>query len=231
MIAPGLALFSIISIESMVKSSMIDNGKVYRYMERKEYSAGAVKHSFWFMEFRNEVKLLSEGKSFEDIKELCRNENIFAASTPDRAAQIFNTVSSRIKGMGNSFYPVFLKGDIAAQKIFNLAAVMANDTLFFDFVYEVIREKMIIGSNEYKPGDLSLFFKDKQLQSEKVAGWTDATIAKLGRNYKTFLFEAGMTDKGKDVRKIFKPILEPDMERWLADNDMEPMVKALSGVR
>lgn len=27
-------------------------------MERKEYSAGAVKHSFWFVEFRNEVKLL-----------------------------------------------------------------------------------------------------------------------------------------------------------------------------
>lgn len=28
-------------------------------MKRKEYSAGAVKHSFWFMEFRNEIKLLS----------------------------------------------------------------------------------------------------------------------------------------------------------------------------
>ena len=66
-------------------------------MERKEYSAGAVKHSFWFIEFRNEVKLLSEGLGFEDIKERCRNENIFAAATPERAAQVFNTVSSRIK--------------------------------------------------------------------------------------------------------------------------------------
>ena len=80
-------------------------------MERKEYSAGATKHSFWFMEFRNEVKLLSEGKSFEEIKELCRNENIFAASTPERASQIFSTVSSRIKAMGESFYPVFLNGE------------------------------------------------------------------------------------------------------------------------
>ncbi|MDE7311386.1 MAG: DUF1819 family protein [Eubacterium sp.] len=200
-------------------------------MERKEYSAGAVKHSFWFMEFRNEVKLLSEGKSFEEIKELCRNENIFAASTPERAAQIFNTVSSRIKALGERFYPVFLNGDVSTQKIFNLAAIMANDTLFFDFVYEVIREKMIIGSNEYKVSDLNIFFKDKQLQSKKAAGWTDTTFARLGKNYKTFLFEAGMTDKGKDVRKIFKPILEPDMERWLVDHDMEQIVKALTGVR
>ncbi|KAI4451655.1 hypothetical protein C823_006215 [Eubacterium plexicaudatum ASF492] len=110
-------------------------------MERKEYSAGAVKHSFWFMEFRNEVKLLSEGKSFEDIKDLCRSENIFAASTKERATQIFNTVSSRIKAIGDSFYPVFLDGDVSTQKIFNLVAIMASDTLFFDFVYEVIREK------------------------------------------------------------------------------------------
>lgn len=200
-------------------------------MERKEYSAGAVKHSFWFMEFRNEVKLLSKGKNFEEIKELCRNENIFAASTPERATQIFNTVSSRIKAIGNSFYPVFLDGDVSTQKIFNLAAIMANDTLFFDFVYEVIREKMIIGSNEYKPSDLSIFFRDKQLQSEKVARWTNATFARLGKNYKTFLYEAGMSDKGKDVRKIFKPILDPNMERWLVDNDMKQIVKALSGVR
>lgn len=67
---------------------------------------------------------------------------------------------------------------------------------------------MIIGSNEYKSSDLNMFFKDKQLQSKKAAGWTDATFARLGRNNKTFLFEAGMTDKGKDVRKIFKPIIK-----------------------
>lgn len=200
-------------------------------MKRKEYSSGAVAHSFWFMEFRNEVKLLSEGKSFEDIKALCQNENIFAASTPKRAMQIFDIVSARIKVMGNNFYPVFENRDVSAQKIFNLAAVMANDTLFFDFVYEVIREKMIIGSNEYKPGDLNIFFKNKQLQSKKMGKWTDATFVRLGRNYKTFLFEAGMTDKGKGVRKIFQPLLEPDMEKWLVDNDMEQIVKALSGER
>lgn len=200
-------------------------------MERKEYSAGAVKHSFWFMEFRNEVKLLAEGKGFEEIRELCKTENIFASATPDRAVQTFNTVSARIKALGDSFYPVFLEGDIATQKLFALSAMMVYDTLFFDFVYEVIREKMIIGNNEYSQSDLNIFFKDKQLQSEKVAGWTDATFARLGKNYKTFLFEAGMTDKGKNVRKIFKPILESDMERWLIDNGMEQIVKALSGVR
>ena len=200
-------------------------------MKRKEYSAGAVKHSFWFMEFRKEVKLLDEGKSFEDIRELCKTENIFASATPERAAQTYNTVTARIKALGDSFYQIFLDGDIATQKLFALSAMMAYDTLFFDFVYEVIREKMIIGSNEYTQSDLNIFFKDKQLQSEKMAGWTEATLRRLSRNYKTYLFEAGLTDKGKDIRKIYKPLLEPDMERWLINHDMEQIVKALSGVR
>ena len=39
-------------------------------MNRKEYSAGAVKHSFWFMEFRKVVSLLAEGKTFDEIKQL-----------------------------------------------------------------------------------------------------------------------------------------------------------------
>lgn len=200
-------------------------------MERKEYSAGATKHSFWFMEFRNEVKLLSEGNTFEEIRELCKTENIFASVTPERALLTYNAVTSRIKALGDSFYPVFLNGDVATQKLFALAAMMVNDTLFFDFMYEVIREKMIIGSNEYTQSDLNIFFKDKQLQSEKMAGWSDMTLGKLSRNYKTYLYEAGVTDKGKDARKIYKPILEPDMERWLIDNDMKQVVKALSGVR
>ncbi len=200
-------------------------------MERKEYSAGATKYSFWFMEFRNEVKLLSEGKTFEEIRELCKTENIFASVTPERALLTYNTVTARIKALGDSFYPVFMNGDVATQKLFALAALMVNDTLFFDFVFEVIREKMIIGSNEYTQSDLNIFFKDKQLQCEKMAGWSEMTLGKLSRNYKTYLYEAGVTDKGKDVRKIYKPILELDMERWLIDNDMKQIVKALSGVR
>ncbi len=39
-------------------------------MERKEYSAGAVKFSFWFMEFKTVIKLLTEGKTLTDIKEI-----------------------------------------------------------------------------------------------------------------------------------------------------------------
>lgn len=187
--------------------------------------------SFWFMEFKKVVQLRSNGMSWDEIKKLNTEENIFSAPTPLRANQIFSTVSARIKTLDESFYSVFLSSDLANQKIFALVAFMAYDTLFFDFVDEVIREKLIIGNDTFKDSDVRIFFKDKQQQSEKVAGWTDYTLVRLGTCYKTILYEAGIIDKTKNERHIFKPIVDPVVEEWLINHDMGICVKALTGVR
>ena len=200
-------------------------------MERKEYSAGAVKVCFWFSEFRKIVTLLNEGNSMEDVKSLNQRENIFSAPTPLRANQIFSSVSARVSSLDSSFYPLFLESDLATQKLFTLVSAMAYDTLLFDFVYEVIREKMILGTNELPDSDVRIFFKNKQIQNEKVAGWTDATLNRLGRCYRTMLYEAGVIDKSGNVRKIFKPILTPEFQQWLDGHGMGIFINALTGVR
>jgi len=200
-------------------------------MERKEYSAGAVKLSFWFMEFRKVAGLLNKGKTLDDIKKLNSEENIFGVPTKDRAEKIMNTIANRMNCIPSSFLRIFTDSDIATQKLFVLASILASDTLFFDFVYEVIREKMILGSNEFSDSDVRIFFRNKQVQDEKVASWTDATIARLGTSYKTMLFEAGMTDRGKTIRKVNKPILDPVFAHWLGDNGLVQIEKALAGVR
>lgn len=200
-------------------------------MNRKDYSAGAVKHAFWFMEFRKIVSLRLEGKTWEEIKQLNENENIFGAPTKLRATQIFNTVSARVKSLDDSFYPVFDACDLASQKLFVLVAAMTYDALFGDLVYELIREKMIIGSNELADSDLRIFFKDKQQQNDKVAKWTEATIKKLMVTYKSMLFEAGVTNKAKDIREIYKPLPDPAMEGWMKEQGMMYQLKAIMGVR
>lgn len=179
-------------------------------MERKPYSAGAVKFSFWFMEFRKTVQLLSEGKSFADIKKLNEETNIYGAPTKLRAQQIYSTVTARIKTLDESFYPIFLSSDLATQKLFVLTAALLHDTLFFDFVYEVVREKMILGSDELTDADIRIFFKNKQEQSEKVASLQDYTLRRLGSCYKTQLYEAGLleSNQANSTRKILKPILD-----------------------
>jgi hypothetical protein len=90
---------------------------------------------------------------------------------------------------------------------------------------------MIIGNNTLSERDVRIFFKDKQQQDEKVAGWTDATLVRLGRCYKTMLYEAGVIDKAKEERQILKPLMDPVMQQWLMEHDMAICAKALAGVR
>lgn len=200
-------------------------------MKHREYSAGAVKLSFWFLEFSKVVQLLAAGNSFDEIRQKNQEENIFGAPTQRRADQICRTVLTRVQALDSSFYPVFLSGDLATQKLFVLAAVMACDTLFFDFVYEVIREKLIIGCNELEPKDVRAFFRDKQAQDDRLAQWTDQTCQRLGTCYRTMLYEAGLTEKAKGKRRIFKPILETELRQWLESHNMGLIVKAWTGVR
>lgn len=202
-------------------------------MKRNEYSAGAVKFSFWFMEFKKVVLLLNKGMTLKDVENKNKEENIFGAPSELRSKQIFSKIKKRIESLDETFIPIFAESDAATQKMFCLAATIADDTLFFDFVYEVVREKMIIGSNDLTDADISIFFKNKQEQDEKVAGFYDNTLKRLGRSYKTMLFESGMIDDNQqaEVRKILKPILDPSLRNWLLDFGYEPILKAMEGIR
>ena len=144
-------------------------------MKKHSYSAGAVKLAFWFTEFRRTIRLLSEGKTYADIKLMVTNDNLYETATPARAKQIYNTITARIKELDSSVYSLFLHSDLPSQKLIALTAVMALDTLFFEFMYEVVREKFILGVDELTDTDVSIFFKHKRVKDEKVETWTDQT--------------------------------------------------------
>lgn len=198
-------------------------------MKRRLYSAGAVKVAFWFQEFRILVEYLAEGKSYTDIKELNEQDNIFGASTTTRKRQIFSTVSARAKCLDESFVELFMKSNAVAQKQIALAAVMAQDTLFFEFIYEVIHEKLVLCDFELMDADMEKFFRRKQVQDERVAVWTEATIKRLGCTYRELLTGAGVLEKkNKEPRHIYAPLFDLSVEKWLQEHDMAEVVYALS---
>jgi len=200
-------------------------------MQSKEYSAGAVKLSFWFTEFRKVISLLRSGKTMKDIKELALYDNIFSASTPLRSKQVFDTVSKRISALSDAYYKVFENGSLEMQKLIALIAIMNTDTLFFCFLNEVYREKLIIGDSILTSADLRVFFMNKQRESEKVALWTDATLTRLQNCYKTYLAEAGLLGRGVGDRKIIKPLIDNGLAELLADSNMVSILNVFTGMR
>lgn len=199
-------------------------------MARQEYSAGCVSKPTWFLEFKKFVKLLDSGKSYQDIRSLSIEENVFSATTEYRAKQIYNGVSKRVMILPKEFLELFSQVDLAAQKMIVLIAILELDKLFFEFVYEVYREKLILGIQEIMDSDINIFFKNKQSQSETVASWKDYTIKKLGQCYTAYLYDVGMINLIEGKRIILKPLLDIDLENCLRKYEKEHILRALTGV-
>ncbi len=195
-----------------------------------EYSSGLMSQSFWFVEFKNVVKLRSKGMEYADIKKKCIEENIFGAAKEYRALRMAGYIINRVKEMDEELVQLFCASDVATQKLINLLIIVRMDRLFFEFLYEVYREKVILGAECITELDVNVFFTQKEAQSELIAGWKDSTKKHLRSNYLSFMADANLLTIMEKKRTITPPILDVALERYLKSRDEDAMVKALTGV-
>lgn len=194
------------------------------------YSAGLMSQSFWFIEFKKVIKLISEGKSEDEIKKMCIEENLFGAAKEYRAKRMYGYIWNRVKKLDKTLMELFLNSDLATQKIINLVAIIRSDRLFFEFVFEVYREKNIIGTQVLEDTDANIFFKNKEIQSEDIAAWKDTTKRKLRQVYFNYLIDANLLTVVDKKKTITPPILDIALERYLETCGDSAIIKAITGV-
>ena len=199
-------------------------------MVPETYSAGLMSQSFWFLEFKMAVKLRQGGMEYDEIKKKCVEENLFGAAKEYRANRMAGYIITRLKAMDDSMVDLFCDSDLVTQKIINLITIIRTDRLFFEFVYEVYREKCSMGIDTLEALDVNVFFSQKESQSDLIADWKESTKKHLRSNYLNFMTDANLLTVIDKQRKITPPILDIALERYLIANNEEVMVKALTGV-
>ncbi len=199
-------------------------------MECKKYRAGLMSQSPWFLELKKVVKLRQEGMAYDDIKKKCVEENLFGAAKEYRALRMAGYIITRVKTMDDTLVELFCSSDLATQKLINLITILRTDRLFFEFVYEIYREKVILGVDIMEEADVNVFFTRKEAQSELVAGWKDSTKRHLRSCYLNFMIDANLLTVIDKKKMITPPILDIVLERYLQSVGEEVMVKALTGV-
>lgn len=200
-------------------------------MLKDDYSAGMTSKPFWFIEFKKVMVLLNDGIEYEEIKRRSIEENLFGLPKLYRAKEVYSGVSKRTKSLDSEITSLFCNTDLTSSKALALLAVMKTDRLFFEFMYEVYREKIILGSDFLEQIDINIFFKNKQLQSKKVASFTDVTLKKLVSTYLKYLSESGFILKSGNKNKITPPILDIRVEQHLKNLGMKKYLQALTGAR
>ena len=194
------------------------------------YSAGLMSQSCWFIEFKKIVQLIAEGKTEEDIKKECLENNLLGAVKEYRAKRMYGYLINRAGMLDDPLIQLFMESDLATQKVINLIAVLRGDRLFFEFVYEVYREKAILGQHTLEDTDINIFFTKKGNQSEIVDGWNESTRKHLRSNYMTCLADANLIRVEKKIRTITTPILDDRLVRYLENSGDHALLVAISGV-
>ena len=193
------------------------------------YSAGLMSQSFWFIEFKKVVKLISDGKSQNEIKSACIEENLFGAVNAYRSKRIAGYLTNRAAALDAKEVQLFMESDPATQKLLNLIAILRTDRLFFEFLFDVYREKIILGIPIMETRDANIFFNNKEVQSTEVEAWKDTTKRKL-QSYFNFMVDANLLAPDGKTRRITPPILDITLERHLEAKGDSAMIKAITGV-
>ncbi|KAA5805924.1 MULTISPECIES: DUF1819 family protein [Thermoanaerobacterium] len=194
-----------------------------------EYKSTIKSRPFLFKETKKAAELINKGLKEFEIKNKAKNDNIFQVNTETRRSEIASTVMRRLKALDDFLIDKLANGEIDTSKQIVVYAIMKTDRLFFEFMYEVFREKILLRDFTLQDKDFNIFFDRKKEQSERVASWDDYTFYKLKQVYIRILFEAGFIKNQKNDREITRPIVEEDVAYHLKEIGDTKYLNALTG--
>ena len=199
--------------------------------KKSQYSAGIMAESSWFLEFKKVALLKNEGVSAEEIKKACIEENLFGLATQSRIMRTYLYIIRRVNSLDEAMLKLFSVSDLATQKLINFISIIQGDRLFFEFLYEVYRERILIGYDSIEAADINTFFRDKSLNCSNLASWKDTTCVKVRGCYLNFMADANLIRKEGKRYMLTPPILDTDLERYLMSQGKSIIIKAITGVK
>jgi len=180
-----------------------------------EYSTTIKTLPYLYIEVIKAGRLLLEGHNEAEIKEMAIQDNIFQVTTEGRKKEIAATVLKRIAALDPYLLERVINGGSEISKQLVIYTIMKTDRLFFEFMNEVYKDKLVLCDSYITDADFRIFFQKKAEQSTKIAGWKDYTFYKLQQVYTRILVEAKMVKKEKSRIEILRPIVAPEVATYL----------------
>lgn len=194
-----------------------------------KYSAGLISKSYWYLESKKTAKYMLDGLNRKQIVELAINENIYQVESEYRSKNVANAICTRLNSLPKVILEAIVNSDITTSKIIVLISIMKTDRLFFEFMHEVFRNKIILGDFLLTERDINVFFEEKKVQSEIIDSWVFSTIRRLKSEYIRMLVDSGLINTDSDKREIIIPLLDYKVKQLLLDNEMGPYLYAVIG--
>ena len=195
-----------------------------------EYKSTIKSRPYLYKETKKAISLINKGLDVDGIKGKSLEDNIFQLESEARKKEVATIITSRIKVLDSYILNKIENSNIETSKILVLYAIAKTDRLFFEFLNEVYKEKIVLKDFYIRDKDFSVFFQSKREQSEKVDSWSEYTFKKLKQVYIRILFESGLIGNQKGDREIVVPIIDSDVKEYLYEIGSKPYADAILGI-
>lgn len=157
-----------------------------------QYTSALTGAAFMFYEFKQVAILKEAGLSDTEIRKKVIDENLFQHEKISSLKRGLPYVLRRVNALDDTLRTIVIEDSKEVGKVINLYAIMKTNRLFYEFMEEVIYEKMQMNNYNLEKKDLNAFFTMKTEQNENIAVWTEATINKLKHVHSKILIDVGM---------------------------------------
>ncbi len=124
-----------------------------------EYKSTIKSRPYLYKETKKAVSLINKGLDVDGIKGKSLEDNIFQLESEARKKEVASIITSRIKVLDSYILNKIENSNIETSKILVLYAIAKTDRLFFEFLNEVYKEKIVLKDFYIRDKDFSVFFK------------------------------------------------------------------------
>lgn len=198
-------------------------------MNKKAYSSAIKKTPFKYAISKKIAGLILDGLDRQEVLRKCYLENYIDVESAGRRREITSVIYVRLINIDAFLLDQFYNGDVETSKFILVYAISKNDSLFFDFMFEVYREALIGNKDYISLDDFDNFFASKKETDLIVASWGSYTIDQLSKGYRNILVDSGMGARSKRNIKAIKVMVHPSVQDYIKQIGDEDLLKALLG--
>lgn len=198
--------------------------------EKVEYKSTIKSRPYLYKETRKAASLVNNGLQIDDLKNESLKNNIFQVDTETRMKELASIITVRLKELDEYLIQKIESSNIETSKMIVIYAILKNDRLFFEFMNEIYKEKILLKDLYLRDKDFNTFFQNKREQSDKVNSWSEYTFKKLKQVYIRILFESGLIANQKGDREIVIPIINDEVKDYIYKIGNKIYINAILGI-
>lgn len=166
-------------------------------------------------------EMIIASKEYQQTKDLgviiqkSISDNIFMVKTERRRKELAYKIVSRLSILDDKLIQMIADSPYNTSCILALYALMKTDRLVFEFMNEVIKDKIDLMNYSLTDLELNKFIHYKEQQSEMISKWKEPNKAKVKNSLRKVLIDATILRDLGSAYIIMPPILDKNIVDYI----------------